>query len=779
MPASRTPFDRSAALEALRTSSFDVVVIGGGITGAGVALDAAARGLRVALVEREDLASGTSGHSSKLVHGGLRYLQKGELGLVVESLAERQRLLDNAAHLVTPLAFVIPLLGTKGKLDAAVTHAFTSVLRSYDLAGGRRIGQRHRSIDAAEVSSHLGFLRTERLMAGLIYWDARTDDARLTLAVARTAAERGAVVATYVSVTELLADRRGQVAGVRLAVDGSATPIEVAARVVVNATGVWADQVEALVPERAQDRPEAAEPVALSPVASVLASGNQPVSSGAVGHGSESSRGAIRVGELARRAALGGDIGLSGMARRAGLAAMTAGAKVATSTGLAARAGLAAEPNRPGRGGMGGLAALARRTGADQWLSPRGVGGNRPTAENSAPSGAAPKKTAPASPLRTSRPSFTGRLLKTVATGLTSPSSGSASAGAPTGTRRDPPPAAEVGPATQPGAGGGPGEAEAGARRSGRTRLRPAKGIHITVPASRLPCDMAAVLPGPGDKRSIFVVPWGAQVYVGTTDTDYRGSLDEPRATVDDVDYLLRALNASISEPLSAQDITGVWAGLRPLLADTDTASARTADLSRHHRVIVSSEGLVTVTGGKLTTYRRMASDTVDVVVRRLNPGQLSRRMRRSPTTSLHLWGSTGLAQLRDPGAAQRLGTDPGTLEHLVSRYGGEAPAVLALVKTDPGLGRPMVEGLPFLAAEAIYAARHEMAHTLTDILVRRTNALYRDRLATVEAAPEVAALVAPELGWDGTEARRQVAQVLAAAARDGEAAGLPRPARL
>lgn len=288
---------------------------------------------------------------------------------------------------------------------------------------------------------------------------------------------------------------------------------------------------------------------------------------------------------------------------------------------------------------------------------------------------------------------------------------------------------------------------------------------------------MAAVLPGPGDKRSIFVIPWGDQVYVGTTDTDYRGSLEEPRATEDDVDYLLRALNASVTEPLSVDDLTGVWAGLRPLLADTE--SARTSDLSRHHRVTVSAGGLVTVTGGKLTTYRRMAADTIDVVARRLNPGRLPRRMRRSPTIALRLWGSAGLAELRDAGAAERLGADPATLTHLVSRYGGEASAVLSLVKADPELGRPMVEGLPFLAAEAVYAVRNEMAHTLTDILVRRTNALYRDRLATVQAAPGVAALVAAELGWDDTEVGRQVAQLLALAARDGEAAGLARPTRL
>ncbi|MGH9070290.1 MAG: FAD-dependent oxidoreductase, partial [Acidimicrobiales bacterium] len=376
MPPSPTAFDRSAALEKLRTDSFDLVVIGGGITGAGVALDAAARGLRVALVERKDLASGTSGHSSKLVHGGLRYLQRGELGLVVESLAERQRLLNNASHLVTPLAFVIPLLGTKGKLDAARAHALTSVLRSYDLAGGRRIGQRHRTVGETEVQAHLGFLRTERLMGGLVYWDARTDDARLTLAVARTAAELGAVVANYVTVTSLLGDPRGQVTGVRLAVEGCATPIEVRASVVVNATGVWADHIEALAAEMgsaAPDKPESPDPVELSPVDKVLSSRSETSlavlpgtrAPGLVDLGRRAALvGGTGIASLVTKAASGEDFGLRSVARRAGLAAMTTGAKVATSTGLAARAGLAPEPDRPGRGGITRLAGLARHTGA-------------------------------------------------------------------------------------------------------------------------------------------------------------------------------------------------------------------------------------------------------------------------------------------------------------------------------------------------------------------------------------------------------------------------------
>jgi glycerol-3-phosphate dehydrogenase len=184
---SRSPFDRDAALARLRDEEFDVVVIGGGITGAGVALDAAARGLRTALVERDDFASGTSSKSSKLVHGGLRYLQQHEYLLVYENLAERQRLLENAPHLVRPLPFLIPLFGRDGVVKKTVAKAYSTALWLYDLTGGIRIGKRHRRITIDEAMAHLPVLRKEYLVAGFLYYDAQADDARLTLAIVRTA----------------------------------------------------------------------------------------------------------------------------------------------------------------------------------------------------------------------------------------------------------------------------------------------------------------------------------------------------------------------------------------------------------------------------------------------------------------------------------------------------------------------------------------------------------------------------------------------------------------
>src|SRR4051794_40627658 len=190
------PEYRAAALRRLGEEQFDVLVIGAGVVGAGAALDAASRGLKVGLVEARDFASGTSSKSSKLVHGGLRYLQQKEYGLVYEGLAERQHLLENAPHLVEPLPFLIPLFGSDGVVNKTVAKAYSTALWLYDATGGWRIGKRHQRLSLQESLEHFPTLRTDRLVAGFLYWDARTDDARLTLDVARTAVlDHGAAAA--------------------------------------------------------------------------------------------------------------------------------------------------------------------------------------------------------------------------------------------------------------------------------------------------------------------------------------------------------------------------------------------------------------------------------------------------------------------------------------------------------------------------------------------------------------------------------------------------------
>jgi glycerol-3-phosphate dehydrogenase len=241
-------------------------------------------------------------------------------------------------------------------------------------------------------------------------------------------------------------------------------------------------------------------------------------------------------------------------------------------------------------------------------------------------------------------------------------------------------------------------------------------------------------------------------VYVGTTDTDYDGSIDDPVCTPDDVRYLLDAVNRFLTHPLSSDDVLGTWAGLRPLVRDA--RSERTADLSRRHSVQRSPGGLITVMGGKLTTYRRMAADTVDDVVGVLGRGG------RCRTARLSLHGAEGFEGVAD--------------EHLASRYGSDARTTQAMIAADPSLGAPLVPSLPYLRAEALYAARYEMAHTLADILARRTRALLLARDETAAVADDVASLVAPEMGWDDAEAARQASEFRALAESERSAAGLP-----
>jgi glycerol-3-phosphate dehydrogenase len=527
-------FDRSDALRRLAAERFDLLVIGGGITGAGVALDAAARGLSVALVERDDFASGTSSKSSKLVHGGLRYLQHREFRLVYEALYERQIALRNAPHLVRILPFLIPVLSKDGLLNAKLARALGSALWMYDLTGGLRIGKLHRRIKKEAALAHMPTLRAPNVAAAYIYYDAQADDARLTLTIARTAATRGAVVANHAAVTGLRKDATGRVCGAEVTADGETFTVDAAC--IVNATGVWSDNVRAL----------------------------------------------------------------------------------------------------------------------DEGADPQSI--------------------------------------------------------------------------------------------------RPAKGIHITVPWSRVRNDIAAIVPVPKDKRSIFVVPWGDFTYVGTTDTDYDGPIDDPQCTPEDVDYLLDAMNLVLAEPLTRADVLGTWAGLRPLIAG-GTVTEKTADLSRRHAVRTSPSGLVSVNGGKLTTYRRMAADTVDAVVRALGRGG------RSTTKKLRLLGAYDA---------------PPHDEHLARRYGILAREILELERADPGLAAPLVPGLPYRRSEAVYAVRAEMATTLDDVLSRRTRARLLARDATAAAAEDVARLLAPELGWDTARVTQEVVALRAALAEERAAADLP-----
>jgi glycerol-3-phosphate dehydrogenase len=521
-----TPFRRNESIHRLANTHYDVLVIGAGMTGAGVAVDAASRGLRVGLVDSGDVASGTSSKSSKMVHGGLRYLEQHEFRLVYENLRERQRLLENAPFLIRPLPFLIPLFAKDGLVTSAVVRGYAAALRLYDMSGGWRIGQRYQKVTRAQALARMPALDTDRLAAGFIYLDARGDDARVALTLARTAAlDFDADVATYVRVVAI--DHTAD--GLRVHCDDvhAEASFDICATTVVNATGVWADSIFSL----AEHRPS--------------------------------------------------------------------------------------------------------------------------------------------------------------------------------------------------------------------QRIRPAKGVHISVASSRLPTNVAAVLRVPGERRSIFVVPFDDAPYtfIGTTDTAYEGSLEQPMCDEDDVDYLLRAVNASITTTLTREDVTGVWAGLRPLLSPSTVKplSERTADLSRRHQVTDSNDGVVHVTGGKWTTYRQMAEDAVDALEPYFDD------LARTRTRSLRLHGVS----------EWRPATDLET--HLYRRYGADAKVVLELAHDTASLASPVIDGLAYIGAEFVYATRHEMATTLVDLLTRRTRAHLHDARRTLRAAPAIAHLVANELGWDESRTHREI----------------------
>ncbi len=538
-------FDRAASLERLGSELFDVLVIGGGATGAGVALDAATRGLRTALVERLDFAAGTSSKSSKLIHGGIRYLAQGDVSLVYQALNERKRLLRNAPHLVRILGFMLPIYRRGGLIPRFFARGFGLVLWFYDLTGGALVVGRHRRLKRDAALAQMPTLNPDQIVSAYLYYDARVDDARLTLAILRTAADHGTVVANYCPITGIRKDPAGKAIGAT--VDTGAGTVDISARVVVNATGVWVDDV-------------------------------------------------VRIDT-------------------------------------------------------------------------------------------------------------------------------------------------------------GPGE----------EMMRPARGVHMVVPSSLVKNEVAVIMPVSGGPGSVFAIPWheGDLTYIGTTDTDYPGDMDHMVVDAADLDILLSHINQNVQSPLAPSDVVGTWAGVRPLLKGAD--SDKTADLSRHHRITRWPSDVVSVTGGKLTTYRRMAEDTVDLVLKVLG------RKAKCLTKKVALHGAAGYDKVGDGG----LGV--GVRDRLVNRYGADARRIIDMVVAEPDLGRPLVPGLPYLRAEARFAADHEMVVTLDDLLSRRTRARLLARDASAEAAESVAELIAGPLGWSAEDMRRQVDQYRTSVA--GERAALEAPA--
>jgi glycerol-3-phosphate dehydrogenase len=543
------PFGAAARAEHLRALSaerWDVLVVGGGITGAATARDAAGRGLRVALVEAGDLARGTSSRSSRLIHGGIRYLETFEFGLVFEASTERRRLLSELApHLVHPLPFLFPVY----RGDPVGIHKLRAGMWLYDSLALFRNIARHRMLRPRDVAEAEPGLRAEGLRGAALYHDAAVDDARLTVANARGAHEAGAAVVPYAPVVGII-DEDGMVRGARVrdALDPAGAEVEVRARTVLNATGPWCDEVRRL---------------------------------------------------------------------------------------------------------------------ADPSVAPR---------------------------------------------------------------------------------------------------LRPTKGAHVMVRRERVGNRHAVTFRSAVDGRVMFLLPWGDFTYVGTTDTDYRGSPAEVRAEPEDVRYLLDSANGIFpGARLTEADVVSTWAGVRPLLAPAGGADVTASATSREHEIWRDPSGLWNVAGGKLTTYRVMASEIVGALAKALRT-QHGVESGISHTAHVPLPGSPDepWEAFRDRivAAAAGLGLPAETGEHLARAYGEDAGSILDAVRTRPGDGLPIVDGRPYVWAEVAHAVRAEMALTLEDVMVRRTHLFYEADDAGLSVAEAVARRMAaePGIGWDDAAVAAQVA---------------------
>jgi glycerol-3-phosphate dehydrogenase len=293
--------------------------------------------------------------------------------------------------------------------------------------------------------------------------------------------------------------------------------------------------------------------------------------------------------------------------------------------------------------------------------------------------------------------------------------------------------------------------------------VRPAKGIHLTIAAQRLPVGAAWLIPALTGHRFYFVVPWQGRVNIGTTDTDYQGDKDSPAAAASEVHEILNAINSYFPNArLDPADVISTWAGLRPLI--TNPRAKNSSQTSRKEELIETSDGMISISGGKLTTYRQMAADAVDLAARRLRQRfDLASTEARTNAIAIS-GGQTSRAEW--DGIAGRISQTENlpleTARHLVETYGSNYTRLIELLREDERLRQPLVEGLPHVAAEIVYAARHEMAVTLADAMTRRTRLAMLAGEKSLKCAPAAAVLMARELEWDEAEAERQIAQFTA-----------------
>ncbi|WP_295850123.1 glycerol-3-phosphate dehydrogenase/oxidase [uncultured Xylophilus sp.] len=493
---------------------YDLAVVGGGATGLGVALDAAARGLSVVLLESQDFAKGTSSRATKLVHGGVRYLAQGNVSLVREALHERSTLLQNAPHLAQPLPFVMP------SYKLWETPFYGIGLKVYDaLAGKAGLGDTE-FLGRDRTLQLLPGVQPAGLRGGVKYWDGQFDDARLAIALARTAAARGALLVNYCPV-DALVHEAGRVAGLRCHDAETGRAFTVRASCVVNATGVWVDAL------RQQD------------------------------------------GEATHR------------------------------------------PVRP--------------------------------------------------------------------------------------------------------------------------MVAPSQGVHVVVDREFLPGDHALLVPKTADGRVLFAVPWLGKVILGTTDTPRDDLAPEPHAFPDEIDFILRESAHYLRRAPGRSDVRSLWVGLRPLVKPQGDDGDDTKAISREHTVLTSASGLVTVTGGKWTTYRAMAED----VLQRCAAAGLLPASSTGVTNHLPLVGAPDAGTVR-----HRISDAPG-----LHGYGSEQAAVAQL----PGAGVELAPGLT--EAMVRFAVRHEYARTVEDVLARRSRLLFLDAARAAALAPRVARILQEEGVLDAADA--------------------------
>ncbi|SKC49596.1 glycerol-3-phosphate dehydrogenase/oxidase [Plantibacter cousiniae (nom. nud.)] len=528
--------ERDAAIEALKSKELDILVVGGGIVGTGAALDAVTRGLSTGLLEARDWASGTSSRSSKLVHGGIRYLEQLDFRLVREALIERGLLLQRIApHLVKPVRFLYPL--NKPVFERLYIGAGMLLYDLFSWSGGRPPGvPHHRHLSKRQVLTSIPSLKSDAFVGGLTYYDAQVDDARYVSSLARTASAYGAHVASRVRVEGFV--KVGQrVVGVKAHDLQTDQRFEIRAKQVVNATGVWTDDTQSMVGER------------------------------------------------------------------------------------------------------------------------------------------------------------------------------------------------------------------------GQFKVRASKGIHLVVPRDRFQSNMGLLLRT--EKSVLFVIPWGRHWLIGTTDTDWHLDKAHPAATAADIDYLLDHVNTILAVPLTREDVEGVYAGLRPLLAGE---SEQTSKLSREHLVAHSVPGLVVIAGGKWTTYRVMAKDAIDAAV-----DALDGKIPASATENIALLGAEGYqaAWNKRGKIARALGVHTARIEHLLNRYGVLTDELLDLIKEDPTLAEALPGADDYIGAEVVYAASHEGALHLDDVLARRTRISIEAWDRGVSAAPVAAKLMGGVLGWDEERIEKEVSYYL------------------